>query len=452
MFKINKLTVLIALSALSPSIHASTVMEDVFTEAVTFQTTTATSFSTPTRNGISFGGASYRVKGVRANVVNFQPPKISGGCGGIDFFAGSFSLINSDQLVQMGRAIAQGVPSYAFNLALTSVCPSCSKLMSDLQTKLDEFNQMTANGCEKAVGYLGDLKLDDGTNAVDTFKSSVQFGALEGLANDASGWLTDRGEANATKGDTDNTAVKAEKNGVEVEVNTAHHILVNANVSAYTHSSISGLGGANLKDLIMSLTGTTISRKSGSTSSTDTGVDVITKPATVSLRDIFEESDTGSIRVMKCESTDPNCLNPIEQTISSRGLKYIFDDIAEKLVAKIDKRLNVAQTADEIALQAIADLNASELVSALKNPRLAAKTLSLTAQEAVAQQIITVLQEVLHNIKSNSSVGVSLKGAVAKSYIESLDKLNDDLDKMRYKIGEDLKLVATPYAVTQAMK
>ncbi|WP_462167647.1 hypothetical protein [Pseudoalteromonas sp. GB43] len=58
----------------------------------------------------------------------------------------------------------------------------------------------------------------------------------------------------------------------------------------------------------------------------------------------------------------------------------------------------------------------------------------------------------LHNIKSNSSVGVSLKGAVAKPYIESLDKLNDDLDKMRYKIGEDLKLVATPYAVTQAMK
>jgi len=91
MFKINKLRVLIALSVLSPSIHASTVMEDVFTEAVTFQTTTATSFSTPTRNGISFGGASYRVKGVRANVVNFQPPKISGGCGGIDFFAGSFS-------------------------------------------------------------------------------------------------------------------------------------------------------------------------------------------------------------------------------------------------------------------------------------------------------------------------------------------------------------------------
>ncbi|KZY49461.1 hypothetical protein A3733_32775 [Pseudoalteromonas shioyasakiensis] len=133
-------------------------------------------------------------------------------------------------------------------------------------------------------------------------------------------------------------------------------------------------------------------------------------------------------------------------------MKYIFDDIAEKLVAKIDKRLNVAQTADEIALQSIADLNATELVSALKSPRLAAKTLSLTAQEAVAQQIITVLQEVLHNIKSNSSVGVSLKGAVAKPYIESLDKLNDDLDKMRYKIGEDLKLVATPYAVTQAMK
>ncbi|WP_425315793.1 conjugal transfer protein TraH, partial [Vibrio owensii] len=73
--------------------------------------------------------ASYRVKGVRANVVNFQPPKISGGCGGIDFFAGSFSLINSDQLVQMGRAIAQGVPSYAFNLALTSVCPSCLSLI-----------------------------------------------------------------------------------------------------------------------------------------------------------------------------------------------------------------------------------------------------------------------------------------------------------------------------------
>jgi hypothetical protein len=45
---------------------------------------------------------------VNTNLVNVSFPKASVGCNGIDIFLGSFSMINGDQLVQIGRGIAQG--------------------------------------------------------------------------------------------------------------------------------------------------------------------------------------------------------------------------------------------------------------------------------------------------------------------------------------------------------
>nr|QTX14752.1 Pilus assembly protein [Klebsiella pneumoniae] len=51
---------------------------------------------------------------MNTNLVNVSFPKASVGCNGIDIFLGSFSMINGDQLVQIGRGIAQGSAVYAF--------------------------------------------------------------------------------------------------------------------------------------------------------------------------------------------------------------------------------------------------------------------------------------------------------------------------------------------------
>lgn len=111
------------------------------------------SADTSSTYGYNFGGASMRIRHMNTNLLTVTPPSISAGCAGIDFFAGSFSMINKDELIQMGRAIMQGAPTYAFGLALTSICPDCSEAMKELQKQLGIFNAMAGDTCQAAERF-----------------------------------------------------------------------------------------------------------------------------------------------------------------------------------------------------------------------------------------------------------------------------------------------------------
>ena len=105
-----------------------------------------------TNQGKVFYGGSFNAK-IDTNptdLVGFQAPSISSGCGGIDFFAGSFSLVSKDEVVQMLRGVAQGVPAYFFNLALTNVCSTCADLASELEARVGELNKWGQTSCETA--------------------------------------------------------------------------------------------------------------------------------------------------------------------------------------------------------------------------------------------------------------------------------------------------------------
>jgi hypothetical protein len=446
-----KLTLLAVAAVSSSSIKASSVMEQVFTDAVSFQTNSATTVNTPTRNGVSFGGASYRVKNIRTQPVSFAPPRLSGGCGGIDFFAGSFSVINSDQLVQMGRAIAQGVPSYAFNLALGSVCPSCSDLMQTLQNKLDEFNELTANGCEKSVAFLEGL---DGGDAKSTFTKAMEFGALEKLADDTNGWLTDRGEALTQKGDTDNAANKAAKMGVDIEVNTAFKVLSSADVKNFTHD-IPGLSGLNLRNLLMSLTGTVISQKSGNTNNNNSGITLKPMEPTVSLEDVFEGSDTGTIKIYVCtqSSSDPLCLNPAITSVQHRGLEQIFSETADRLGEKLVSRSSQAITNEEKALMQIANLNYAKVLGYLNGDRVTGtKILAARAQSQITAQLVDMISHLITVVKMKSNTGTDVVGSMSSGYLEELDLLSEKLKDLNKKYRAELNTEAASISVLKAMQ
>ncbi|MBO1928812.1 conjugal transfer protein TraH [Providencia rettgeri] len=53
--------------------------------------------------------------------VNVTLPKASGGCAGIDFFAGSFSFINTEEFIQLLRNIAANSVGLAFQLAINAM-------------------------------------------------------------------------------------------------------------------------------------------------------------------------------------------------------------------------------------------------------------------------------------------------------------------------------------------
>lgn len=107
------------------------------------------------RRGVVFGGRlTTKNRIINQNVVSFVPPHIKAGCGGIDMFGGSFSFINSEQLVQLMRAVAQNAIGYAFQLALDAVCAPCSKHIAFLQDTISKLNQYLGNSCQLAQGLV----------------------------------------------------------------------------------------------------------------------------------------------------------------------------------------------------------------------------------------------------------------------------------------------------------
>ncbi|MCI2286042.1 conjugal transfer protein TraH [Colwellia sp. MSW7] len=92
------------------------------------------------------------------------------GCNGIDMFAGSFGLVSGDELVQVARGAAQGASLYFFNLAMSSVCPSCKEVMDNISKKIEQLNQWGRNSCENAIKFA-----DDTVDASAKVKSLVQF-------------------------------------------------------------------------------------------------------------------------------------------------------------------------------------------------------------------------------------------------------------------------------------
>ena len=108
------------------------------------------------RGVISGGSVVSRNRVMNTNMVSFVPPSFSAGCGGIDLFGGSFSFINMNQFVNLMRAVASNAAGYAFQLAINAMCPDCGNVMSDLQKKVQQLNQMFSNSCQLAQGLVND--------------------------------------------------------------------------------------------------------------------------------------------------------------------------------------------------------------------------------------------------------------------------------------------------------
>ena len=88
---------------------------------------------------------------------NIQLPHARAGCGGIDLFAGSFSFINTAELVAMLKATANNALGFAFKLAIDTISPEIGKVMDELAQKVQQMNQMNISSCETAQALVGGL-------------------------------------------------------------------------------------------------------------------------------------------------------------------------------------------------------------------------------------------------------------------------------------------------------
>ena len=257
------------------------------------------------RRGVVSAGSVYvRNKIVDTNVVTFVPPSWKGGCGGIDFFGGSFSFIDADQFIQLMRAVASNAAGYAFQLALDNTCTQCMTYINDLKRIIQALNQYAGNSCQLAQGIVNDL-------APAQWEKSRSDASIKGMNH---GLFNDIFAANSEKDGKSamNTAASDPNISQEIFGNIVWQTLQKQNVASWFTSSFSNKYEGY--ELLMSMTGSYIIDKpvekevGNGVKSDSTPMKPVTR--IVHLRDLIDGG--ANVEVYKCDDSgsDSQCLKP----------------------------------------------------------------------------------------------------------------------------------------------
>ena len=121
-------------------------------------------------NGSSYGwlGGGYKFTTPypqKINLMNITPPKLSMGCGGIDFNFGGFNLISMEQLGEFLKGLVMNAPTYLFEMGLQILCPSCVDIMNTIQGIAGALNGLQLDSCA-ALDTLSDMGAQAGQKAL----------------------------------------------------------------------------------------------------------------------------------------------------------------------------------------------------------------------------------------------------------------------------------------------
>jgi len=121
------------------------------------------------RGYVSFGSLSVRNPMITDQLIAFQPPRLSIGCGGIDLFLGGFHFMDFDYLVQQAQNIISAAPYFAFQYALRAISKEAGSIVDIGKSISDLLNQTQYNSCamSQRLGYAIASLVPD-----DTYKSA----------------------------------------------------------------------------------------------------------------------------------------------------------------------------------------------------------------------------------------------------------------------------------------
>lgn len=142
--------VLAALLLCSP--YANGSVSELLDEMYMSASSSAGFVETQNRGALVGGSYTLRAPIHSVNLVNFSPPRFTGGCGGVSLWGGSFSYVNKDQFTEIAKAVAANALAYVFMSAVDGICPKCATIMRNIQEIIMNFNRMFRNTCQIARG------------------------------------------------------------------------------------------------------------------------------------------------------------------------------------------------------------------------------------------------------------------------------------------------------------
>ncbi|EIC23914.1 conjugal transfer protein TraH [Thiorhodovibrio frisius] len=391
------------------------------------------------RRGVLSGGSVYaRNRVMTVNPVHIIPPSFEAGCGGIDLVAGGFSYVSREQLTELFRAIAANAGSYAFKLALDSMCQNCGQVMDSLQKKIQALNSLFANSCQLGQGVVNDV-----VDAFDTQQKIKHSEAslVRGLGDVFETWSTVTGEDPITQVQNSDPDYARE----ELQGNLFWRSLKEGSVSGWFDH-----GDDSLLETLMSVTGSVIvGPPEPSPDGQGSNNRVTPLPAVLSLRDLLHgTADSREVRVYRCApSRDADdCLSPTVQSLTLLGMiervrtLLIGDASSPGLIAKF--RFGTSDfTADEKAFMQVAPSGLGGAVANLA--RIDEGTAMLFAERAAPVIAIELVQVLLHDMAR----AVSVATVVADNAYAGL--LREQIAESRADLRAEYEVVTAQYGTAQ---
>lgn len=268
---------------------------------------------------------------------NLQLPSARAGCGGIDLFSGSFSFINTAEIVAMLKATANNALGFAFKLAIDSISPEIGKVMDEFAQKAQLLNQMNISSCETAQALVGGI-----WPQMDTTRATIceAVGNSQGIFSD---WAAAR--QNCNNGDRrDSTIASNSDPAMKDQLVGEPH---NYTWEALRKSNKFGAFDKEFSEYIMTLVGTVVT-----TPSTDPSVGgkvTMVGPAEEAVVTALLDGTAGgaAVNILRCDE-ETLCLSITTQTLTipeSAALRPRIASMIKDIAAKI--RTDVAIDAAE---------------------------------------------------------------------------------------------------------
>ena len=367
------------------------------------------------------------------NPVNLQLPSIKAGCGGIDVFSGSFSFINTDEIVAMLKATANNALGFAFQLAIKSISPQIASTIEEMAQKAQQMNQFNMNSCETAQNLVGGLWGKSDRMSSEICKS---IGNSQGLFSD---WAKGRHEC-GTGGQRESTiAANSDPNIPSESYNFTWDML------KQSYPSFS----PQFREYLMTFVGTVIYYQDGDGSG-KRGYQFFGQGDRALLTALLD--GTNSVTMLKCDTID-KCLNPTTQTMSvdqAQALKPRVRAMIESMNAKI--RSNTALTSDEIGLLGATTIPLYKIISVNAAATLGGMTANdmNDLAEIVSMDLLDALAQQYYGYASR---GV---GTFQNANEEALSQWRDQIVSVRhvldgYSQGMNLRLDRTQHVIQRAV-
>jgi len=416
----------------------------------------------------TFGSASVRFQMTTpAKIIAFKPASLSAGCGGIDMFMGSISVVSSEELINMARSVAQGALVYGFNLAMTSICADCAAIMTDISNRMEELNQFAKTSCQDTVNALNRWGQDDPEkevkeNGIRSSLNSATGGWLSKSYSPQGSWLDSLTDTST------NGKLEAGEEGTNAASlgNITWNALRNVDMTGWAFEQ--GWNEQNAKLLLLSLLGTQIVNE-GSVGGSSPDLVFTTVPPTITLDELMytDAGGAATIKLLNCKpdedsfgnslGTYKKCLefsNPGGSSGELTDYKGLYHQAKDMMIGSVQTdgtrsggirdaiKIKLDLRPDEYDFAVAATLPVTEWLFPISNPELEMRNVNYMAKYIAFDITYSILRElnliVSHTYDSLES-NKQMSSAVKTNFKNKILKFKQEMLEFRKENTEEFQ-------------